>query len=190
MLVATETDIVQQLGPLAVGSAPLTTMVPGPLLQTLGRTQTIGTREVGRSLQRAERSLGDAKVLAAEVEALKGAALGTVRVGQKCYSVEAEVKRLHLELMGDTRSTAATKAIGHDTAFPPLTQVCKDTVALVESINRLLTPAARETLQEFARTIDSRKPEEHRSPPQTALSVSFAGSGPWGDYAQTSAAQY
>lgn len=180
-IVASDSDLVALLSehsPLA--AAPLAALAPAPLLQTLGRTQTICTREVSKSLARSETVVQTAKQMAVDMEGLKAGAVHTVRVGQRCYAVETEVKKLHLELHGDTRSTAITKAIGHDTAFSPLAQVCRETVQLIDEIHKLLRPEAKEALQEFARGIDARALGGAPSPLLPPLNGSFASNASTG----------
>jgi hypothetical protein len=70
----------------------------------------------------------------------------SIRDLQRAAAVEAEVRRLHLEVMGGPASGIAA-SIGHHSAFPSIADEAAATLELVQKIQALLTPAARERLK-------------------------------------------
>lgn len=153
---------------------PLPTFIPGPLLQSLGRPQTFCLKEISNAaVPRCERMVQDTVTLAQELQSLKSAALQQIRHGQKCYSVETEVKRLHVELHGDDRGSQTAKSIGHDGPFPPLLSVCNETGVLLDKIHALLGEEPRRRLQEYAAGIDARSLMAVKSPLVTSPMKKF-----------------
>jgi len=141
-------------------SSPLPTLPAAPLLQSLGRPQTLNLREISSNcVPRCERIQQETAKLNLELQGLKSAALQQIRLGQKCYSVETEVKRLHLELGGDDKGSAAARSIGHDESFPSLMSVCEETSELLDKVHNLLGDEPRKLLQEYAQKIEARSPK-------------------------------
>ena len=150
----------QQQSSSSTSSIP--TLPLGPLLQTLGRPQTLTLREISSNcVPRCEKMQQETAKLNLELQGLKSAALQQIRLGQKCYSVETEVKRLHLELSGDEKGSAAARSIGYDEAFPSLMSVCEETSELLDKVHKLLEDEPRKLLQEYAQKIEAKSP---RSP--------------------------